>query len=178
MHYSNLVIIEKPDDGDIEAAVKEAMGAHEDQGGFWDWYQIGGRWTGVLSGYDPEKDEANIEECWLCNGTGVRTDAVGVANGMPERQYCNGCDGKGKKAKWPTSWAKHEGDIATIESVSEEAYKRFFRVVTGRGRVFGGEYYAPWKPLDEMFPKQEMPPLDWLKKEYAGHLVVVVDNHV
>lgn len=167
-HYSNLVIIEKADD--IEAAVKDAMGAREDQGGFWDWYQIGGRWTGALDGYDPDKDPANTERCTLCGGTGTRPDMV-VNNG------CNGCAGTGTARLWPTQWVKHPGDIAPIESVTPEAYERFYRVVTPGCTTFGGVSYLPWKPIDEMFPKQEMPPLDWLKKEYAGHLAVVVDNH-
>jgi hypothetical protein len=36
------------------------------------------------------------EVCSLCSGTGVRTDAVGVEMQMPERKWCNGCQGKGK----------------------------------------------------------------------------------
>lgn len=176
MHYSNLLIIERPEDGNVKRAVEEAMKGHKEPGGFWDWYQIGGRWTGVLDGYDPEKDEENVEVCMWCSGSGVRTDAVGVANGMPLRNYCNGCEGKGKRVKWPTEWRDHHGDIAPIESVTPEAYERFFRVVT-EFRVFGGEEYLPWKPIGEMFPRREKPPLDWLKKEYAGHLAVVVDNH-
>ena len=176
MHYSNLVIIEKTDD--VEAAVKNAMGAHEDAGGFWDWYQIGGRWTGALDGYDPDKDERNVEECEWCHGTGVRRDVVGVANGMAQKQWCNGCDGKGKKVKWPTQWAAHPGDIAPIESLTEEVYKRFYRIVTPYCRTYGDEEYLPWRePVEEKFRKREKPPLDWLKKEYEGHLVVVVDNH-
>ena len=174
MHYSNLVVIEKTDD--IETAIKEAMGAHEDAGGFWDWYQIGGRWTGALDGYDPETDQANIETCNLCHGTGIRTDAVGVANGMVTNKTCNGCDGKGKRVVWPTNFKKHSGDIAPIESLTDKIYAKFFRVVIS-GRTFGGEEYLPWKLHGEMFPKKEMPPLDWLKKEYEGYLIVVVDNH-
>ncbi len=27
----------------------------------WDWYQIGGRWTGLLNGYQPENDPANLD---------------------------------------------------------------------------------------------------------------------
>jgi hypothetical protein len=40
----------------------------------WDWYTVGGRWTGFLAtnGYDPSKDENNIEDCDLCQGTGDR----------------------------------------------------------------------------------------------------------
>lgn len=29
--------------------------------GWWDWWQIGGRWTGVISGYDPDKDPENFD---------------------------------------------------------------------------------------------------------------------
>lgn len=59
----------------------------------WDWWGIGGRWTGFLDPtYDPTKDPRNIETCWLCKGTGTRTDMT-VANG------CNGCDGTGKSVK-------------------------------------------------------------------------------
>lgn len=168
MHYSNLVIIEKTDD--IEGAVKEAMGAHEDQGGFWDWYQIGGRWTGTFDEYDPEKDERNIKTCWLCKGTGKRSD-MEVENG------CNVCVGTGKAVEWSTNWAKHPGDIMPIESLTEEVYKLFHRVVMPHARVFGGEEYLPWKESGGMFIEREMPPLGWLKKDYAGYLVVIVDNH-
>lgn len=167
-HYSNLVLIEPTED--VETAVKEAMGVHKAQGGFWDWYQIGGRWTGVLDGYNPDKDPVNIETCWLCQGTGTRQD-MKVENG------CNGCLGTGKKEKWPTKYAKHPGDIAPIETLTDESYKNFFRVVTPGCIIFGGEDYLPWKPVGEMFPEREMPPLDWLKENYKGYLAVVVDNH-
>lgn len=41
----------------LEDAVQEAMGPSEESGGgFWDWYQIGGRWTGTFDGYDPDTD--------------------------------------------------------------------------------------------------------------------------
>ena len=44
--------------------------------GRWDWYQIGGRWTGALSegAYDPELAPENITSCSLCGGSGVRVD--------------------------------------------------------------------------------------------------------
>jgi len=39
----------------------------------WDWWEIGGRWTGELdSKYDPRKDPRNIVPCSLCDGTGDR----------------------------------------------------------------------------------------------------------
>jgi hypothetical protein len=48
------------------------------------------------------------KECWLCEGTGIRKDQIGVADGQAERiidkeghprngekGWCNGCDGVG-----------------------------------------------------------------------------------
>lgn len=87
----------------IAECAKEYFGAIERDGRFydrtnpnkkWDWWQIGGRYTGkFVPNYDPETDKANQEVCWLCRGTGKRPDMV-VANG------CNGCSGSGIATKW------------------------------------------------------------------------------
>src|SRR5258706_5833810 len=70
----------------------------------WDWWQVGGRWTGMLiPHYDPSEDERNKETCTLCKGTGKRAD-------MTDQEKCNGCNGTGISKKWPTSWARIEGD--------------------------------------------------------------------
>jgi hypothetical protein len=36
----------------------------------WDWYQIGGRWTGFIdpTGYDPMDDPRNVHQCGHCQG--------------------------------------------------------------------------------------------------------------
>lgn len=34
----------------------------------WDWYQVGGRWTGFLSDYNPLDDPNNVKECFHCQG--------------------------------------------------------------------------------------------------------------
>jgi hypothetical protein len=71
MHYLTYVLIRR-DREDLDAAVLSVLRPHRepdddgdyecpDCGGFWDWHQIGGRWTGILSGYDPEKDPANLK---------------------------------------------------------------------------------------------------------------------
>lgn len=81
----------------------------------WDWWQIGGRYTGQMTpGYDPEKDPLNQEQCTLCHGTGKRAD-MEVANG------CNGCRGKGISTKWPTSWAEHAGDRVRVSDIPWQA---------------------------------------------------------
>ena len=186
MHYSNLVIVKKVGgvvDGEIEGALKdvvaEAMGPSEEDGGFWDWYVIGGRWTGAFDGYDPSEDPANQEPCRICKGTGLRTDEFGIKERKENPDYkCNGCEGTGKMTKWPTEWVGHSGDVAPIESITEETFRKFYRIVTYDRGAFTPEQYRPWREeLNEKFLKLETPPLDWLKKEYAGCLAVVVDNH-
>jgi len=103
--------------------------------GFWDWWQIGGRWTGTHTDYDPTKDERNIEMCWICHGTGYRNDELGQRERRKNPTYtCNGCGeydsenqqwkhgpyGKGRSLKWPTSWAEYKGDILPIAEVKDD----------------------------------------------------------
>jgi hypothetical protein len=126
MHYSNLLIVKHKGEGinndfDLEKAVDVAMGPHEDDGGFWDWYQIGGRWTGTFDGYDPTKDPANQKPCDLCGATGKRTDSVAEAH--PHlKEKCNACDGTGIRAEWPTQWKYHEGDVIPVAQLTEDHF--------------------------------------------------------
>lgn len=71
--------------------------------------------NGIIAAYQIEfntmKSEADLLECEFCNGTGIRTDPIGVANGFLDReldpamqiivgrQYgtCNACSGFGKR---------------------------------------------------------------------------------
>lgn len=65
--------------------------------------------TGRTARYQAERqtalDALPRYDCPYCNGTGSRTDAVGVRMGMPERMnphtgkpgWCNGCGGEGKR---------------------------------------------------------------------------------
>lgn len=105
MHYYILVFTEiKPTKDHIDNILAPY---YEDE---WDWYQKGGRWTGVLDGYNPEKDETLLEVCNLCDGTGTRTD-MKVENG------CNGCLGKGNRIPWPTEWPERDGDSQRVKDV-------------------------------------------------------------
>ena len=56
----------------------------------WDWWTVGGRWNGYFKPeWDPTKDEANLEECWHCKGTGFRKDerALGWARDKAFAQW-------------------------------------------------------------------------------------------
>lgn len=89
--------------------------------GTWDFWQIGGRWTGVLDDYDPEKDIDNIEVCNICGGTGKRMDRLGIMHRLEDPEYgCNGCQGRGVRTKWPTQWKKYEGDAQPVERVIQQ----------------------------------------------------------
>jgi hypothetical protein len=100
----------------------------------WDWYQVGGRWTGSLNpAYDPEKDPANIETCTTCGGTGKRYDDLGLKMRAEDPAYtCNGCQGEGKRVKWPTSWAKYDGDQAPLSSLDRSKIEAFAVLMDGK----------------------------------------------
>ena len=177
MHHVNLVIISG--EGDLETEVSKAMGPYEPYGNFWDWYQIGGRWTGVLDGYDPTKDERNLETCSSCQGMGTGNGSDNIESDARQqdlRHICERCRGKGKQVKWPTFWERYEGDVMPIENLTEEQLQRFYRVVLPDGyEHFACERWTPWTRGG--FSAQEIPSLEWLKETFPKHRCVVVDNH-
>jgi len=91
----------------------------------WDWWQVGGRYSGQLSaGYDPSTDPRNLETCWLCEGTGKRNDEIGrEARRVNPAYTCNSCNGTGKAVKFPSHWVQ-EGNIARIGSLDLAAMKK------------------------------------------------------
>jgi len=180
MHFSLLVITsEKPD----EAKLAELMapfcqtpmpdrvlsaGELHDNERKWDWYQLGGRWTGHFDGYDPETDPANIEVCKWCVGTGKRDDAVGCQMRADNPEYsCNGCQGKGKCVKWPTSWAPYAGDQIQVKDL-KQPIKPTFATLRNGGWVEPNEHWAK-SPEEELVQHEEfealiksLPPETWL----------------
>lgn len=73
---------------------------------------------------DKALDAMPDEPCQWCKATGVRTDEVGVANGMPERfigatkhprngqrGWCNGCDGVGSVRPSMSHYRFTVGDV-------------------------------------------------------------------
>lgn len=167
MHYHAEVLIDDEeingaDASDaIVAAVERILEPYGD-GQLWDWYQIGGRWTGSKDGYDPFQDAANVMTCDLCAGTGFRRDDVGNAARLEAPTYtCNGCGaahrddatkvvtwthgphGPGRCVKWATEWRFHAGDIIPVAAVSDDlACHVLFR----EGDAVQSEYYDPLEP--------------------------------
>lgn len=54
--------------------------------------------------YTKELDDIPDEKCDLCKGTGVRNDEI-------VQGECNGCNGKGKKRPWMTSYPFNEENV-------------------------------------------------------------------
>ena len=116
--------------GSIERAVEFQMYPFNENGEWfkdssrWDWYEIGGRYTGRLTGYDPESDPENWKTCHLCHGAGKRFDMV-VANG------CNGCSGTGtarefhnRKVDGADIVKRVDLDIAALHKQSRKAFEK------------------------------------------------------
>lgn len=86
----------------------------------WDWWVVGGRWTGVLDGYDPSTDPENWEVCFICGGTGMRMDRLGLSARAEDPSYtCNGCQGKGKSLAF--SFKHYPGDMQPVELLLKAA---------------------------------------------------------
>lgn len=74
-------------------------------------------------------------ECDLCSGTGIRTDKVGVENGMPEQELepelqvilgrskgtCNGCRGEGKRDNFETWYSLDLDDLQEFAEFLENS---------------------------------------------------------
>ena len=133
----------------------------------WDWWQIGGRWTGMLDpSYDPEKDPENAERCFLCKGSGQRSGGA-----------CAQCQGTGKTTAWPTSWAKYSGDIMPIENIPPNVTP--FALLTPDGEWHEHGRMGWWGMVSE--EKEDFLWADEVRgllKRWPGTIVVVVDCHI
>jgi hypothetical protein len=74
MHFHCEIWVKNDPTDNLEEIVARLMGKHEEDGGYWDWFVVGGRWTGVHDGYEPSDDIRNYSICKFCGGTGTRND--------------------------------------------------------------------------------------------------------
>jgi hypothetical protein len=178
MHFSMLVLVDSQDvtRETADDAVEPLLAPHREDydeaidelTGRWDWYQVGGRWTGALSDYDPGEDPENWETCRLCDGTGMRNDALGRQARAANPEYtCNGCSGKGWEVKWPTDFKPNEGDVVRAHLLKGGEWPNVIAgVVTPDGQWHGG--------LMSDFPKDR---IRQLVAEHPDATAVVVDCH-
>jgi len=69
--------------------------------------------------------ELPMDDCNICEATGIRSDEIGISNGFPDRElapevqavtgrtkgYCNGCGGTGKKEPWESNYYLEPDDV-------------------------------------------------------------------
>jgi len=117
----------------------------------WDWWSVGGRWGGMLApDYDPHADPANKETCFLCAGTGTRTD-MDVAGG------CNGCAGTGLRLKHASDW-RQLGNEAQIRDIPIAALRE------AAGRRAGER----WDRLAAIVAGRTIPDFDALREAHGA----------
>jgi len=177
MHFEVFVAIDA-DAADAEEAVATALADYEGQK--WDWFRLGGRFTGALTGYDPEKDPANVETCVWCKGTGRRDDATGREARKANPEYtCNGCGGEGKRVKWPTQWAPHAGDVGSVKAALE-ADPPYALVIDGEWIESETFFYDHGASKGQFFKQTDWPRVvrEMLSAlDAAAKRIVVVDCH-
>ena len=127
----------------------------------WDWWTIGGRWTGkLLIGYDPAEDKDNYKKCWMCNNTGTRPDAnypqdcehqcrAASPAGYPViGKGCNACAGTGWE--FDSFHLKPVGNFLRISQLSwDEIHKETVKKLD--------EFWEEWQQLCD---GKEFPPFD------------------
>jgi hypothetical protein len=85
--------------------------------------------SGKVSEYVVERNKAISEmempTCHICEGTGIRSDQLGIENGQTEKElpadiaiivgrtkgWCNGCNGVGKTEPWEASYYLEPEDV-------------------------------------------------------------------
>jgi hypothetical protein len=186
MHALALVVV--PPTGDVDAHLESLLARWDEQvhsDGWWDWYQVGGRFTGVFDdGYEPSTDPRNVETCSTCAGTGSR-DWSDCENVTPEWiaacNGCNACNGVGMRVKWPTQWVDHPGDVvgAPVALAHAQAHAPegvCFAIVSGE-RVVMRERWDGEAGDFVTTPDFDAAVLDILRAVDPAWRVVAVDYH-
>jgi len=178
-----------PYDEDLQVIQREEDGETwwENPDGWFDWWEIGGRWKGEhVEGYDPTEDPAHLETCDICGGTGDRPGWVLYIyeeDGTRKRTFkdawakeCNGCNsclGTGKRLSWPTGWKQHHKDVIPIADIRDDL--TCYTLVVGdkvmHDEIYTGDGFADG-PMKNKTVKQALAELG-VKDGY----LVTVDYH-
>lgn len=145
----------------------------------WDWWAIGGRWVGALTGYDPALDPKAHEPCRICGGTGMRTDDLGVQERKTDPTYtCNGCHGKKVVMKFPARIEPPTVDVVPLRLLPPAFVP--FAVVTPDGTWHQKGDMGCWgltrnEKADDAWHAQFRQIVQGQMSEYVG---VLVDCHI
>lgn len=184
--WNDWKIVHSEDEIDVDDTHKYGYALFDDKGNLvrhirrtnpnakWDWWSVGGRWTGAFSpGYDPENDPDHQEKCFLCNGSGMRNDSLGCEARAEDPSYtCNGCDGKGYHPSWPTNW-KNIGNQVQVKDLpleqlrtlaEEKAAKRYDRLM----KIVNGREIPDWGATCAKYPND----IEKAREEFRKNPVV------
>jgi len=192
-HMKAHALYNKPDADCEDCHGTGTRTSHYNPDSKWDWYQIGGRWTGFYSDYNPATDPKNIEVCDLCEGTGMRDDWAWIdADGVHYKddwakqcKGCNSCQGTGKSVKWPTSWENSEHDVLPVSAVldmmnrEKDPKEPVFAVVTPDGEWIESGSMGWWGIIsDEKDENTWGEEFKNILEKYSDCIAVVVDCHI
>lgn len=191
-HFATIVLIggeiNPKDRAQVENAVIPLLAPYDENGEWfkdgsrWDWWVIGGRFTGLLDGYDPAADPINHEPCDFCEATGITTQAV--ADKYPAYQdtvgkECIQCRGSGWRVKW--NLADHDGDVMPVEQIDWDKLPWTPGVYVTPNGEWHEQAQNGWWGTTIGESKEED---EWTKEfrtemeSYKGATAVVVDCHV
>lgn len=100
----------------------------------WDYWNIGGRFTGFLTGHNPKENPENYEDCDLCEGTGFRNDDIAnkIRHDHKENFNCNACDGSGLKLKHSSQIASKGNQIQVkdfdIDKLTQDNIQKYSEI--------------------------------------------------
>ncbi len=174
MHsYAWVILPEEPTD--IRSAVDDVMSRYYagDQG--IDFWEIGGRWTGVIEKIDPRLEPMNYKgTCWFCSGTGVAT--YGHTN---TERSCPNCLGSGRGMKHPKEWSQTAVNYRRIAGLDLEKVALVPSEVFTADDVFGcGFFVVTPEPGSNKIWDDWISELKTILARHPDGIVVVVDYHI
>lgn len=138
----------------------------------WDWWTVGGRWTGFLTPkYDPADDPNNYEICFLCEGTGQRNDEI-------VQGKCNGCNGTGKALKHAPKFRRVVGDQVQwkdvpIEALRDDAEEKALKTYDLVNSIAAGRKWPDWNEIRERHLAEDPEKgIDKARREYNDHPII------
>lgn len=153
----------------------------------WDWWVVGGRWSGHLGGYDVRDYPENFEICFLCNGSGTRPDGIEKfgEDWAKSNNGCNGCNGEGTCLKWGDHVVPSDGNAKPVQSLLSLEGEKFAEIAVPYALVTPKE---GWLERGEMgwfgMSSNEKDKSEWadevrtVLETYSDHIAVVVDCHI
>jgi len=129
----------------------------------WDWYVVGGRWSGVLDTYDPKSEPLNWKICSICHGTGDRPGwvtykidpqkpgeklRVFVDDWAKKCDGCNACQGRGVVLKHSGFFVSHGGDALLMGEID---WKALAQEQLELKMALYHDYHTAWKKAESKF---------------------------